>query len=499
MSQTTRSYIAIDLKSFFASVECVERGLDPLKTNLVVADISRTEKTICLAVTPSLKSYGISGRARLFEVVQRIREVNAERKKLSPYRRLSGKSHLDEVIKSHPDVAVDYIVATPRMSFYLNYSSRIYNVYLKYFSPDDIHVYSIDEVFIDATEYLKTYNLSPFDLTKRILQDVLITTGITATAGIGTNLYLCKIAMDIIAKHIPPNEDGSRIAQLDELTYRKELWNHTPLTDFWRIGHGIANKLSMYGITTMGQIARCSLDNEELLYKLFGVNAELLIDHAWGWEPCTIDLIKKYSPETHSMSRGQVLHCPYSADMAKTVICEMADEIALSLVEKGLETNQIILTIGYDAESLTKEHSYTGDISIDHYGRKVPKYARATINFKRFTSSANEIITKVGEAYGNVINNTLLIRRINITTNNIRSIRKQQERRVIQLDIFTDYEDILRQEAEEKASLDKENRMQKALIAIKNRYGKNAILKGLNLKDGATTKDRNEQIGGHKA
>lgn len=501
MTHTTRSYIAIDLKSFYASVECIERGLDPLNTNLVVADDSRTDKTICLAVTPTLKSYGIKGRARLFEVIQRINQVNNERRMNIGRRRMSGKSHLDNVIKTHPDVAVDYIVAPPRMAYYIEYSTRIYDVYLKYIAKEDIHVYSIDEVFIDATNYLSTYKTTAHDLARMILKDVLKTTGITATAGIGTNLYLCKVAMDIVAKHITADDDGVRIATLDEMSYRKLLWNHRPLSDFWRIGHGIADKLAIYGITTMGQIARCSIDNEALLYKLFGVNAELLIDHAWGWEPCSIDDIKSYKPENHSMSSGQVLHCAYTADKAKVVTCEMADNIALTLVEKGLTTNQLLLMIGYDTESLNNNSGYTydGEICIDHYGRKTPKHARGTINLDKHTSSARIIINAISQCFDKIVNSSLLIRRINITTNNILPPEIVKKERFIQLDLFTDYEELKRQEKCEEEQLKKEQRMQEALIAIKRRYGKNAILKGLNLKDGATAKERNNQIGGHKA
>ena len=502
MTDKRRSYIAIDLKSFYASVECVERGLNPLNTNLVVADASRTDKTICLAVTPSLKSYGISGRARLFEVVQRINEINYERKSKLRNGRFSGKSHLDNVIKEHPDVAVDYITATPRMGFYIEYSTRIYNIYLKYIASEDIHVYSIDEVFIDATNYLQTYKTTAHELARKIIQDVLNQTGITATAGIGTNMYLCKIAMDIVAKHMPADSDGVRIAELDEMSYRRELWSHEPLTDFWRVGHGTAERLALYGITTMGQIARCSINNKPLLYKLFGINAELLIDHAWGWEPCTIDYVKAYRPETHSMSSGQVLHCAYSADKAKVVTCEMADEIALSLVENGLATKQLILMIGYDRESLSDKNNgnnYDGAVYTDHYGRKVPKHARGTINLKKFTSSSRIIMEAVARTYDKIVNPKLLVRRINITTVNIVPLSKVKEPEYIQLDIFTDYEKYKQNKTAEEEQLNKEKRMQEALISIKNRYGKNAILKGLNFKEGATAIERNNQIGGHKA
>lgn len=500
MPDKVRSYIAIDLKSFYASVECVERGLNPLNTNLIVADNSRTNKTICLAVTPPLKNYGIKGRARLFEVEQRIMEVNRERRSKLNNKRFSGKSHLDNVIKEHPDVAVDYITATPRMGFYIEYSTRIYDIYLKYIACEDIHVYSIDEVFIDATSYLKTYKTTAHDLAKKIIQHILSETGITATAGIGTNMYLCKVAMDIVAKHIPADKDGVRIAELDEMSYRQKLWNHEPITDFWRVGHGIANKLAANNMTTMGHIARCSLRNEKLLYELFGVNAELLIDHAWGWEPCTIDYIKAYKPETRSMSSGQVLHCAYSIDKAKVVTCEMADNIALTLVEKGLVTNQLILMIGYDRESLTNnKDKYDGIICTDNYGRKVPKHARGVINLKEYTSSSRLIIEGVCEVFDKIVNPNLLVRRITITTNNINYPSNVMKEEYIQLDIFTDYESILQKKKTENEKLNKEQRMQKALISIKNKYGKNAILKGLNLKEGATAIERNNQIGGHKA
>lgn len=500
MPDKVRSYIAIDLKSFYASVECVERGLNPLNTNLIVADNSRTNKTICLAVTPPLKNYGIKGRARLFEVEQRIMEVNRERRSKLSNKRFSGKSHLDNVIKEHPDVAVDYITATPRMGFYIEYSTRIYDIYLKYIACEDIHVYSIDEVFIDATSYLKTYKTTAHDLAKKIIQHILSETGITATAGIGTNMYLCKVAMDIVAKHIPADKDGVRIAELDEMSYRQKLWNHEPITDFWRVGHGIANKLAENNMTTMGHIARCSLRNEKLLYELFGVNAELLIDHAWGWEPCTIDYIKAYKPETRSMSSGQVLHCAYSIDKAKVVTCEMADNIALTLVEKGLVTNQLILMIGYDRESLTNnKDKYDGIICTDNYGRKVPKHARGVINLKKYTSSSRLIIEGVSEVFDKIVNPNLLVRRITITTNNINYPSNVMKEEYIQLDIFTDYESVLQKKKIENEKLNKEQRMQKALISIKNKYGKNAILKGLNLKEGATAIERNNQIGGHKA
>ncbi len=498
-----RTYIAIDLKSFYASVECVERHLDPLTTNLVVADTSRTEKTICLAVSPSLKAYGISGRARLFEVIQRLREVNNQRRLQSPGFRLTGKSTSDIELRRHPDWEVDYIAATPRMAYYIEYSTRIYKTYLKYIAPEDIYVYSIDEVFIDATQYLQSYKMTGHELARKMIADVLKNTGITATAGIGTNMYLCKIAMDIVAKHIPADKDGVRIAELDEMSYRRQLWNHRPLTSFWRVGKGIAQKLESYGIDTMGKIARCSLRNEELLYNLFGVNAELLIDHAWGWEPCTMEAVKAYRPETNSMSHGQVLQSAYDYKKARVVVQEMADAIALELVDKRLVTNQLVLTISYDSESLTDPKiraKYQGPVTTDYYGRQAPKHAHGTANLERMTSSSRLITEAVMSLYDRIINPDLLIRRINLTTNNVVEESKASEHNTpIQLDLFTDYEELERKKNEEKTALEKERKMQEAVLSIKKRFGKNAILKGLNYEEGATAKDRNQQIGGHKA
>ena len=498
-----RTYIAIDLKSFYASVECVERHLDPLTTNLVVADTSRTEKTICLAVSPSLKAYGISGRARLVEVIQRLREVNNERRLQAAGFRLTGKSTSDIELRQHPDWEVDYIAATPRMAYYIEYSTRIYKTYLKYIAPEDIYVYSIDEVFIDATQYLQSYKMTGHELARKMIADVLQTTGITATAGIGTNMYLCKIAMDIVAKHIPADKDGVRIAELDEMSYRRQLWNHRPLTSFWRVGKGIAQKLESYGLDTMGKIARCSLRNEELLYNLFGVNAELLIDHAWGWEPCTMEAVKAYRPETNSMSHGQVLQSAYDWKKARVVVQEMADAIALELVDKRLVTNQLVLTVSYDSESLsnpTIRARYHGPVTTDYYGRQTPKHAHGTANLDRMTSSSKLITEAVMDLFDRIVNPDLLVRRINISTNNIVEESKANEHnQPIQLDLFTDYEELKRQKEEEQAALDKERRMQEAVLSIKKRFGKNAILKGLNYEEGATAKDRNQQIGGHKA
>lgn len=491
-----RSYIAIDLKSFYASVECLERGLDPMTTNLLVADKSRTEKTICLAVSPSLKAHGISGRARLFEAIQAVDRANARRKSKAPGRKFVGESYDDTALKVSPELAISYITAPPRMALYLEYSTRIYSVYLKYAAPEDIHVYSIDEVFIDATPYLGGVTVREF--AKKIILDVLETTGITATAGIGTNLYLCKIAMDIMAKRTAPDEDGVRIAELDEISYRRELWNHRPLTDFWRIGRGYAKKLEANRLFTMGDIARCSIGkpndyyNEGLLYKLFGVNAELLIDHAWGWEPCTIAEIKAYKPSTNSVGSGQVLHEPYDFKKARIIVHEMADLLALDLVEKGLVTDQMVLTVGYDKDNITKD--FKGETTTDHYGRKIPKHAHGTANLDRQTSSAILITKAVLALYDRIVSPSLLVRRVNLVANHV--VDEQEVSTAIsyeQLDLFSDPTD--REELE--AALAKEKRIQEAIITIKQRYGKNAVLKGLNFEEGATTKDRNKQIGGH--
>ena len=500
----SQTYIAIDLKSFYASVECVERGLDPLTTNLVVADASRTEKTICLAVSPSLKAYGIGGRARLFEVVQRIREVNYERQSKLPSHRLTGKSVSDTDLKAHPEKAVDYIVAPPQMAHYIEVSSKIYGIYLKYIAPEDIHVYSIDEVFMDVTAYLGSYKMTARQLAMKMIRDVLSQTGITATAGIGTNMYLCKVAMDIMAKKSPADKDGVRIAELDEMSYRRELWDYRPITKFWRVGHGIAEKLALYGIDTMGKLARMSVQNEELLYRLFGVNAELLIDHAWGWEPCTMEAVKSYRPETNSFSGGQVLQEPYNFKKARVVIQEMAEAMALELVSKRMVTDQLVLTVGYDAESLTRPEirsKYYGEITTDYYGKPVPKHAHGTYNFKKPTSSSRLIMDGAAELYDCYVNPDLLVRRLNLTTNHVVSEASviAQSKAPQQLDLFIDYEAMERQRQEEQFRLDKERRMQEAQLKIKQRFGKNAILRGLNFEEGATAKERNLQIGGHKA
>ena len=501
--ETGRTYIAIDLKSFYASVECVERGLDPLTTNLVVADASRTEKTICLAVSPSLKQYGIGGRARLFEVVQRLRQVNNRRRALLPTRRFEGKSVSDPELKANPNLEVDYLTAVPRMAHYIQYSTRIYETYLKYIAPEDIHVYSIDEVFIDATEYLTLYNTTAHKLAMTMIRDVLHNTGITATAGIGTNLYLCKVAMDIMAKKQPADADGVRIAELDEISYRRQLWDHQPLTDFWRVGHGIARRLATLGIDTMGKLARCSIENEEALYKLFGVNAELLIDHAWGWEPCTMDKIKAYRPESNSFSSGQVLTEPYTFGKARVVAQEMADAMALDLVSTHLVTDQLVLSVGYDAESLSNpviRAKYHGDLHTDHYGRQVPKPTHGSASLPSPSSSSKLIIETVTTLFDRIVNPDLLIRYLNLTTNHVidESLASRQQPPQ-QLDLFTDYEALEQQRQAEAEARDKERRLQEARLQIKKRFGKNAILKGLNFEEGATARDRNQQIGGHKA
>ena len=504
-----RIYIAIDLKSFYASVECIERGLDPMTTNLVVADPSRTEKTICLAVSPSLKSYGISGRARLFEAIQKIKEANAQRQSKSAYHLFIGESYDNALLSTSPELAVSYLIAPPRMALYMEYSTRIYHIYLKYIAPEHIHVYSIDEVFIDATDYLDTYRLTPHELTMMLIQEVLKATGITATAGIGTNLYLAKIAMDIQAKHITPDQDGVRIAELGEISYRELLWSHRPLTDFWRVGPGYAKKLEAHGIFTMGDVARCSLgkrnayNNEDLLYKLFGINAELLIDHAWGWEPCTMADIKAYKPRTNSLSSGQILHSPYDKTKAKLIIREMTDLLVLDLVAKGLVTDQMVLTVGYDIENLTDpviNQSYQGEVTTDRYGRKTPKPAHGTINLKRQTSSTMLIMEGVMEVFDRIVDEKLLVRRLNITANHVvdeKSVVKQKD--FEQLDLFTDYTAVQQINAEEEAALAREKRVQETVIQLKNKFGKNAVMKGTNLEEGATSIDRNQQIGGHKA
>ena len=504
-----RIYAAIDLKSFYASVECIERELDPLTTNLLVADASRTEKTICLAVSPSLKAYGIPGRARLFEAVQKVKEVNALRREKAPGRSFTGASWDAKALDADPSLAVDYIVAPPRMAHYMEHSAKIYEIYLKYVAPEDIHVYSIDEVFMDVTPYLKNSGLTAYEFVRKIIQDVLDVTGITATAGIGTNLYLCKVAMDIVAKHVEPDKYGVRIAQLDEMSYRRLLWNHRPLTDFWRVGRGYAKKLEKNGLYTMGDVARCSIGdpngfhNEDLLYKLFGVNAELLIDHAWGWEPCTIADIKAYKPSTNSLSSGQVLHCPYDFEKARLIVREMIDLLVLDLVDKRLVTDQIALTVGYDIENLTDgeiSKRYKGPVTVDHYGRKVPKHAHGTANLSCPNSSTMLITQAVMELYDRIVNPELLVRRITLGANHVVAEgRIPTVTGYDQMDLFSDTEQQRRQQEQQDALLAREKRRQQAVIGIKKKFGKNAIMKGMNLQEGATALDRNRQIGGHKA
>ena len=500
-----RSYIAIDLKSFYASVECMQRGLDPMTTNLVVADESRTEKTICLAVSPSLKSYGVPGRPRLFEVVQKIKAVNNQRKWKAPKKTLVGESYNNTELQARPELAVSYIVAPPQMAKYMEVSTQIFNVYLKYISPEDIHVYSIDEVFIDATHYLGTYKCTAHELAIRMIRDVLATTGITATAGIGTNMFLCKVAMDIVAKKMPADKDGVRIAELDEMSFRQQLWNHRPLTDFWRVGKGYAKKLEENGMFTLGDIALESMTErgEDRLYKLFGVNAELLIDHAWGWEPCTIEEIKKYKPSTNSLGSGQVLHCPYDNEKARLIVHEMTDLLVLDLVEKHLVTDQLVLTVGYDIENLTDpkiSRYYTGPVTTDHYGRKIPKHAHGTVNLDRQTSSTRIIVEAMLGLFDRIVDKKLLVRRVNISANRVvNESTVDTFAPMEQMDLFTDYEELERKQKAEQAALEREKKAQKAIIELRKKYGKNAVLKGMNLQEGATTKDRNEQVGGHKA
>lgn len=495
-----RTYIAIDLKSFYASVECIERNLDPLTTNLVVADESRTEKTICLAVSPALKSFGVPGRPRLFEVIERVRQVNARRLAEAGTRRFNGKSYDIRELNKNKSTELTYVVAPPRMAYYIEYSTRIYNIYLKYIAPEDIHVYSIDEVFMDVTEYLNTYKMSAHGLAMTMIRDVLRNTGITATAGIGSNLYLCKIAMDIVAKHMEADADGVRIAELDEMSYREKLWEHEPITDFWRVGKGYAEKLKKYGLYTMGDIAKCSIDNEDLLYRTFGVNAELLIDHAWGYEPCTIADIKAYRPQTNSISSGQVLQCPYEYEKAKLVVREMTDLLVLELVDKRLVTNQMTLTIGYDKENTAAKKGYKGATKTDRYGRKIPKHGHGTVNLGRHSSSTKQITEAVMGLYERIVNPNLTVRRINVTANNVIDETKAlSQGTYTQLDLFTDYAGAEKEREAEEQEQKKERKIQEAMIDIKKKFGKNAVIKGMNLEEGATGRSRNRQIGGHKA
>ena len=545
-----KTYISIDLKSFYASVECMERGLDPLNTNLVVADASRTQKTICLAVSPSLKAYGIPGRARLFEVDQKVKEANARRQTRAPKNILDGKSVFATELNENPKLAIDYIAAKPRMALYMSKSTQIYEVYLRYIAPEDIYAYSVDEVFIDASGYLKTYGLNAHDFARLLVREVFKETGITATAGIGPNLYLCKIAMDIGAKHTEADADGVRIAELDEYSYRRLLWDHRPITDFWRVGRGYAKKLAKKSIFTMGDIARCSLGtssdyyNEDLLYKMFGVNAELLIDHAWGYEPCTLAEVKSYRPQRKSLVSGQVLQNAYTYDKTRIVVREMMELLALDLVDKGLLTNQIVLTVGYDIENLSdpeRRKTYKGEITVDGYGREIPKHAHGTGNLPFSTASTKLTTDCVLEIFDRVVDKELLTRRISITANNLvleseykresEGVRAEPE----QLSMFdmlagggapqetepapskdnSSYSELGEEKprdsvvaestsgsaANDKSedALEKEKQVQEAMLKIKKRFGKNAILKGTNLQEGATAKERNAQIGGHKA
>jgi len=508
MGENDRIYLAIDLKSFYASVECVDRGLDPLNTNLVVADPTRTEKTICLAVSPSLKSYGISGRARLFEVVQRVKEVNAERRRNAPHRWFRGSSHFDDELKSDPSLELDYITAPPRMSLYMNTSAKIYSIYLRYIAAEDIHVYSVDEVFIDATGYLRTYKTDGRGLAMKLVKAVFEETGITATAGVGTNLFLCKVAMDIVAKHMPPDKDGVRIAELDEMTYRQYLWGHTPITDFWMVGRGTAERLEKYGMYTMGDVARCSLGdrfdrlNADLLYKIFGVRAQFLIEHAWGYEPCRIEHIKAYRPASRSMSTGQVLKTPYESETALLIVREMAEQLSLDLLSKGCVTKQLVLTVGYDTENFKypeRMRSYHGGIKFDHYGRKIPAHARGTVNLEMYTSSTKMIRNAVAELYERIVCGSLLVRRLNIAAGHVIRESEIPEEPPRQLDFFSPPEEQIAGDIAMKASLAKEKALQSAILGIKRRYGRNAVLKGMNFEEGATARERNAQIGGQRA
>ena len=492
-----RAFIAIDLKSFYASVECVERGLDPLLTNLVVADPTRTEKTICLAVTPSLKAYGISGRARLFEVVERVRQENKERLCFSPEGIFKGRSTHDPDVKAHDDWELDYIVAPPRMRLYMQYSARIYGIYLRFIAPEDIHVYSVDEVFIDATDYLKSYRMTPRELAAKMIKEVLRETGITATAGIGTNFYLSKVAMDIVAKHIPADKDGVRIAEIDEMSYRRLLWDHRPLTDFWRVGRGISRRLEANGMMTMGDVARRSLDNEASLFKLFGVNAELLIDHAWGYEPVRMKDVKAYKPSSKSFSSGQVLAEPYPYDKARVVVREMADSMALKLVDKGLVTSQVALVVNYDTKSLDNE-DYEGEVTLDWYGRRVPRYAHGSMALTPATSSSKVITEAIVALYDANVDPKLLVRRLTVVAGGLVDSRSIKPEKELQLDLFADHEAEERRKAEQQAVREREKRMQKAALTIQKRFGKNAILRGTDFEEGATLRDRNNQVGGHK-
>ena len=498
-------YIAIDLKSFYASVECIDAKLDPMRTNLVVADPTRTDKTICLAVSPALKSFGIPGRPRLFEVRSAVAEINRRRAGALRGKPFSGKSVYADELRQDPTLELDFVVAPPRMARYMEVSSQIVRIYLDHVSADDMHIYSVDEVFCDVTSYLRTYGITAHELCRRMIADVYSHTGITATGGIGTNLYLAKIAMDIVAKHMEPDADGARIAQLDEGNYRRFLWTHRPITDFWRIGTGYAKKLAANGMYTMGDVARCSLNNEDLLYRLFGVNARLLIDHAWGYEDAEIREIHSYIPRDHSISSGQVLQEPYEHTKTRLIVREMTELLVLDLVDKRMVCDQIVLTIGYDIENLTdpaRRAAYKGPIQTDHYGRQVPKGAHGSQNLGSYTSSTRIIVEKTMELFERIADPALLSRRITIAACHVipeDRIPEKESESYEQLDLFTDY--AAQAEAEEKqaAALERERRAQEAVLSIQKRYGKNAILKGMNLEEGGMTIKRNSQIGGHKA
>ena len=493
-----RQYVCIDLKSFYASVECIERKYDPLKTNLVVADSSRTEKTICLAVTPSLKAYGISGRARLFEIIQKVKCENERRRWHAPNHTLTGSSCFADELAEHPSLAIDFVIAVPQMRKYMEISAAIYQVYLNYIAPEDIHVYSVDEVFIDVTGYLETYHCTAHELAMRMIRDVLDMTGITATAGIGTNLYLAKIAMDIVAKKMPPDKNGVRIAELDEMSYREKLWNHRPLTDFWRIGAGIAKKLEKEYIYTMGDLARFSETDEDKLFRMFGVNAELLIDHAWGYEPIRIAAIKAYRPENHSISQGQVLSTPYSAEKGRLICREMIDQLSLELVRKGLAADQLVLHIGYDHTGIPT--NYTGTLEVNRYGKKVPKPAHGSVNLGMYTASTKEMTAAIMQLYDRIVEKNLLVRRLNVIANHVvyeHHITKDDE--PVQYGLFDDIDALERQRKNNQIKREKERHLQEALIRLKGKYGKNAVLKGMNFEEGATAIARNSQVGGHRA
>ena len=498
MGELKRQYIAIDLKSFYASVECAERNLDPLKTNLVVADPTRTEKTICLAVSPSLKQYGIPGRARLFEVLEAVKKINYERLKKCPGHKFKGKSFNDDELKRNPYLELDFVIAPPQMSHYIAKSVEIYNIYLKYIDSQDIHVYSIDEMFADVTKYLKTYKKNAAEIASMLIKEVYEQTGITATAGVGDNMYLAKVAMDILAKHAKENKDGVRIATLDEMSYRQLLWDHLPLTDFWRVGRGLTKRLFKYGILTMGDIARQSLIDEDLLYQEFGINAELLIDHAWGYEPCTMEDVKSYEPENNSLSIGQVLPGPYEYEKAKLIIKEMAEALSLDMVNKGLLTDQIAISVGYDVKDLNQENI---TIDKDWYGREVPKGNHSSINIGQFTSATTLITEAAVRLFDRIVNKKLHVRRMYIVATRVIKIKeiKKYENEYEQLNLFVDYDELDKKREIRQAKLEEENRLQKTILKIKSKYGKNMVLKGHDYEEGGTTRERNNQIGGHKA